>query len=235
MDFIIEILDLALALIISFDEVVFEIVWLSIKVSFTALILSCLVAVPLGIVLGVNRFFGRNFLILLFNTLMGLPPVVVGLSVYLILSRSGPLGWMNFLYTPYAMIIAQMILIIPIVTSLTCQKIEELFMEYRELFLSIRVKKSQQFWVYLLDARYALLTIFLAGFGRAISEVGAVIIVGGNIDHVTRMMTTAIAMHTSRGDLSLAIALGLILLFIALVVNLTVFVLKVMAKRFGYD
>ena len=108
-------------------------------------------------------------------------------------------------------------------------------MEYRELFLSVRVEKSQQFWVYLLDARYALLTIFLAGFGRAISEVGAVIIVGGNIDHVTRMMTTAIAMHTSRGDLSLAIALGLILLFIALLVNLTVFILKVIAKRFGYD
>tara|TARA_B100000674_G_C37100864_1_gene584501 strand:- start:94 stop:522 length:429 start_codon:yes stop_codon:yes gene_type:complete len=142
---------------------------------------------------------------------------------------------MNFLYTPYAMIMAQFILILPIVTSLTCQKIEELRDEYKELFASLSVGKFHQFIIYLIDSRYALLTIFLAGFGRAISEVGAIIIVGGNIDHVTRMMTTAIAMHTSQGDLTLAMSLGFILLLIALAVNLIIFTLRFLAKKYGYD
>lgn len=235
MQFINETLVLAWGLIIALDPVVFEIVAISIKVSLVSLILSCIIAVPLGILIGSCKFFGRSLVILISNTLMGLPPVVVGLSVYLLLSRSGPLGWLNFLYTPYAMIIAQMILIIPIVISLTSQKAEELYVEYKDLFLSLRIKRHQQFYIYFLDAKYPLLTIFLAGFGRAISEVGAVIIVGGNIDHVTRMMTTAIAMHTSRGDLSLAMALGLVLLSIALSVNLIVFILKIVTKRYGYD
>ena len=142
---------------------------------------------------------------------------------------------MNFLYTPYAMIMAQFILILPIVTSLTCQKIEELRDEYKELFASLSVGKLHQFIIYLIDSRYAMLTIFLAGFGRAISEVGAIIIVGGNIDHVTRMMTTAIAMHTSQGDLTLAMSLGLILLLIALAVNLIIFTLRFLTKKYGYD
>ena len=235
MQFIGETLLLAWGLIVSFDPVVYGIVILSLKVSFFSLFISCAVAVPLGVALGVYMFFGRNFLILVSNTLMGLPPVVVGLSVYLILSRSGPFGWMNFLYTPYAMIMAQFILILPIVTSLTCQKIEELRDEYKELFASLSVGKFHQFIIYLIDSRYALLTIFLAGFGRAISEVGAIIIVGGNIDHVTRMMTTAIAMHTSQGDLTLAMSLGLILLLIALAVNLIIFTLRFLAKKYGYD
>ena len=235
MQFINETLSLAWGLILGFDSKVFEIVWLSLKVSLTSLILSCFFAIPLGIILGVYKFVGRNFVVLILNTLMGLPPVVVGLSVYLLLSRSGPMGWMNFLYTPYAMIIAQFILIFPIISSLTCQKVEELNSEYRDLFVSLRVKKTQQFLIFFLDSRFALLTIFLAGFGRAISEVGAVIIVGGNIDHVTRMMTTAIAMHTSQGDLSLAMALGIILLLIALTVNLLVFSLRLFVKKYGYD
>ncbi len=235
MQFIFEILSLSWGLIVGLDIKVFEIVWLSLKVSLTSLLLSCFFAIPVGIVLGVYNFFARNFFILILNTLMGLPPVVVGLSVYLILSRSGPMGWMNFLYTPYAMIIAQFILIFPIISSLTCQKVEELNGEYKELFISLQVKKTQQFFIFFLDSRFALLTIFLAGFGRAISEVGAVIIVGGNIDHVTRMMTTAIAMHTSQGDLSLAMALGIILIFIALTVNLLVFSLRIFVKRYGYD
>ena len=151
MQFIGETLLLAWGLIVSFDSGVYGIVILSLKVSFFSLFISCVVAVPLGVALGVYRFFGRNFLILVSNTLMGLPPVVVGLSVYLILSRSGPFGWMNFLYTPYAMIMAQFILILPIVTSLTCQKIEELRDEYKELFASLSVGKFHQFIIYLID------------------------------------------------------------------------------------
>ena len=165
---------------------------------------------------------------------MGLPPVVVGLIVYLIISRSGPLGWLGILYTPTAMIIAQMILIIPIIVSLSAQAIEEVNQEYKYLFLSLVVPSHKAVKAYLFDARYSILTVMLAGFGRAISEVGAVIIVGGNIDHLTRVMTTSIALETSKGNLSLALALGIILLSIALTVNFLLIRLKIRAKRRMY-
>ena len=169
-----------------------------------------------------------------FHRYDGPTPVVVGLFVYLMLSRSGPLGVLELLYTPTAMIIAQCILIVPIVTSLTYQIIEELNREYRDLFFSLRIDTKRAVFAYLWDARFSLLTTVLAGFGRAISEVGAVMIVGGNINHLTRIMTTAIALETSKGDLALALALGIVLLTIALVVNAFVMIVKTFAMDKGY-
>jgi tungstate transport system permease protein len=165
---------------------------------------------------------------------MGLPPVVVGLLVYLMLSNAGPLGWMQLLYTPGAMIIAQSILITPIITALTREIIEQLNAEYAEYFASLCLTRWQRLRALLWDGRYGLLTVGLAGFGRAIAEVGAVIIVGGNIDHLTRVMTTAIALETSKGDLGLALALGLILMTIALAVNAAVMMMKNTAARTAY-
>tara|TARA_Y100001934_G_C11989537_1_gene602493 strand:- start:225 stop:725 length:501 start_codon:yes stop_codon:yes gene_type:complete len=150
---------------------------------------------------------------------MGMPPVVVGLIVYLLVSRSGPLGWLEILYTPYAMILAQIFLILPIIISLSTQIFEELHKEYKDFFMIFSVPPDKSVVTYIVDSKDSLITIFLAGFGRAISEVGAVIIVGGNIDHVTRVMTTTIALETSKGDLPLALALGIILLFISLIIN----------------
>ena len=217
------------------DASLMEILALSIIVSGVALLLSCLIGLPLGALLATaHRLPLRGTLISIANALMGMPPVVVGLIVYLHLSRSGPFGWLGLLYTPTAMIIAQMILVIPIITALSCQIIEELHAEYRDLFTSLEVPTSRALIAYLVDARYALLTVVLAGFGRAISEVGAVIIVGGNIDHLTRVMTTTIALETSKGELALALALGIILLAIALIVNFTAIKLKNTATKRAY-
>ena len=155
-----------------------------------------------------------------FNSMMGIPPVVVGLIVYLLVSRSGPLGWLEILYTPYAMILAQVFLILPIIISLSTQIFEELHREYKDFFTIFSVPPNKSVITYITDSKDSLITIFLAGFGRAISEVGAVIIVGGNIDHVTRVMTTTIALETSKGDLPFALALGIILLFISLIINI---------------
>ena len=224
----------ALGMIASADRNLLEILLLSMQVSLTALALSCLIALPVGAVLATRRFRGRGAVIGVFSALMGMPPVVVGLIVYLHLSRTGPLGWMELLYTPTAMIIAQMLLIIPIVTSLSCQILEDLHVDYRELFASLNVPQGKAILAYLIDARYSLLTVVLAGFGRAVSEVGAVIVVGGNIDHVTRVMTTTIALETSKGELALALALGLILLAVALLVNLLASWLKSTASRNAY-
>ena len=188
---------------------------------------------PLGTILAISHFKGRKLLITFLNAMMGLPPVVVGLFVYLMLSRSGPLGILELLYTPTAMIIAQVILIIPIIASLTYQVIEELNREYKDLFLSLKLGPQQAIFAYLWDARYSLTTL-LAGFGRAISEVGAVMIVGGNINHLTRIMTTAIALETSKGELSLALSLGIVLLTIALLVNAIVMSIKTFAAEKGY-
>ena len=165
---------------------------------------------------------------------MGLPPVLVGLIVYLYLSRSGPLGWLGLLYSPTAMIIAQVILITPIIIALSSQLIENLHEDYRDLFMSLNVPPKTAVFAYIYDARYSLLTVILAGFGRAISEVGAVIIVGGNIDHLTRVMTTAIALETSKGNLTLALALGIILLTISLLINLLAMSIKNFSKRISY-
>jgi tungstate transport system permease protein len=225
---------LAFNLVLSFDADLLEIVTLSLKVSLTAVLCSALIGFPLGAALATSRFAGRNALIIVVNALMGLPPVVVGLLVYLMLSNAGPLGWMQLLYTPGAMIIAQSILITPIITALTREIIEQLNAEYAEYFASLCLTRWQRLRALLWDGRYGLLTVGLAGFGRAIAEVGAVIIVGGNIDHLTRVMTTAIALETSKGDLGLALALGLILMTIALAVNAAVMMMKNTAARTAY-
>jgi len=205
------------------DPDLVEIVLLSLKVSLTATLLACLIGLPLGAALGMYRFPGRSLMIVLLNTLMGMPPVVLGLIVYLLLSRSGPLGFLQLLYTPTAMIIAQFALVLPIVTALTRQLIEDSWKDYKDTMQSLCVSQTECISTLLVDNRYSLLTTTLAGFARAISEVGAVIIVGGNIDHLTRVMTTAIALETSKGDLALALALGAILLMIALLVNTAVY------------
>jgi len=221
-------------LVLTLDKDFFEILLLSMKVSFLSLLLSCLVGLPIGTYLAIKNFWGRDTVIIIFNAMMGLPPVVVGLIVYLLISRSGPFGWLGVLYTPTAMIIAQMILIIPIIVSLTAQIVEEINEEYKDLFKSLVILSHKALIACLYDARYSILTVILAGFGRAISEVGAVIIVGGNIDHLTRVMTTTIALETSKGNLSLALALGIILLLIALIINLILISLKTRAKRRMY-
>ena len=165
---------------------------------------------------------------------MGLPPVVVGLLVYMMISRAGPFGWLNLLYTPNAMIIAQLILIVPIIAALTRQIVEDLYREYREQFQSFCLPMHRTIPALIWDARYSLITVVLAGFGRAIAEVGAVIIVGGNIDHLTRVMTTAIALETSKGNLALALALGLILMLLSLSINTLVYGLRLSAKHHAY-
>ena len=226
-----ESLQTAFYLIVSGNSDLFEIIMLSIKVSLTSLLGSIVIGLPLGAFLAIHRFKLRSIILSILNALMGMPPVVVGLIVYLYLSRSGPLGFLSLLYTPTAMIIAQMLLVIPIIAALSAQIIEDLHIEYRDLFRSLNVSPVKAIMAYIIDARMSLLTVILAGFGRAISEVGAVSIVGGNIDHLTRVMTTAIALETSRGNLSLALALGFILLAIALGVN--IFAVKV--KNWAMD
>ncbi len=225
---------LALDLVLSGDGDLYGIVLLSLRVSLTATLLACLIGLPLGALVGVSRFRGRGAVLILMNALMGLPPVVVGLLVYMQFSRSGPLGFLGLLYTPTAMIVAQTILIVPIVAALSRQVIEDLHAEYGEQFRSLCLGPGQVVGALLWDGRYALLTVGLAGFGRAVAEVGAVIIVGGNIDHLTRVMTTAIALETSKGDLPLALALGIILLVIALGVNAGVQALRLSAARQAY-
>ena len=229
-----EAVSLAMSLVVSLDADLLEIIGLSLRVSLTALALACLIGFPTGALVAVSRFPGRSGLLLLMNALMGLPPVVVGLIVYLHLSNVGPLGWLQLLYTPTAMIIAQTVLITPIVAALSRQVLEDLNDEYAEQFRSLSVPRGQAVQALIWDARYSLLTVALAGFGRAIAEVGAVIIVGGNIDHLTRVMTTAIALETSKGDLPLALALGIILLIIALVVNALVMAARMTAARQAY-
>lgn len=225
---------LAFALVFSGNADLIEIVGLSLQVSLTAVVIACAIGMPLGALLATAQFPGRSVSIVVVNALMGLPPVVVGLMVYLSLSRAGPLGWMALLYTPTAMIIAQTVLITPLVAALSRQVLEDLNREYDEAFRSMGVPLYTAMRAILFDARFALLTVALAGFGRAIAEVGAVIIVGGNIDHLTRVMTTAIALETSKGDLALALALGIVLLALALVVNALVMAARVGERRVAY-
>ncbi|WP_170331178.1 ABC transporter permease [Ruegeria arenilitoris] len=223
----------AVSLVLRGDAELWAIVLLSLKVSIFAVLISALIGMPVGAALAVARFPGRRALIVLMNALMGFPPVVVGLLVYLILSRSGPLGVLELLYTPTAMIIAQVVLVTPIVAALTRQVVEMLAEEYSEQLRSLGVSRLASVPVLLWDARLALVTALLAGFGRAIAEVGAVIIVGGNINHVTRVMTTAIALETSKGNLALALALGAILIGIAVAVNALVSTLSLRADQEG--
>lgn len=229
-----EALSLAIGLVLSSDADLREIVLLSLRVSVSATLIACLIGLPVGALLAVSRFPGRGAVIIVVNALMGLPPVVVGLLVYIHFSRSGPLGFLGLLYTPTAMIVAQAILITPIVAALSRQVLEDLHAEYAEQFRSFCLNRRQTVQALIWDARYALLTVGLAGFGRAVAEVGAVIIVGGNIDHLTRVMTTAIALETSKGDLPLALALGIILLVLALGVNAGVQMLRQTAARSAY-
>lgn len=221
-----EIFFLALNLVLSGNGDLLEIIALSLKVSLTAVICSVLIGMPLGATVGLLRFPGKNLVTLFMNAMMGIPPVVVGLFVYMMVSKSGPLGWLNFLYTPAAMITAQILLITPIIAALTRQVIEDLHHHHAEQFLSLCVPHHIAIWELLREARISLLTTAMAGLGRAMAEVGAVIIVGGNINHLTRVMTTAIALETSKGDLALALALGIVLLAMSLVINAAVMGLR---------
>ena len=206
-------------LIASGDATLFAIVRLSLMVSLSAVAIAAVIGLPLGAILALTRFPGRAALIVLLNGFMGLPPVVVGLSVYLLLSRSGPLGAWGLLFTPPAMVIAQSILVLPIIAALTRQTIEDLWSEYRDELTAVGVGPWGRVATLLWDGRFSLITALLAGFGRAAAEVGTVMIVGGNIDGFTRTMTTAIALETSKGDLPLALGLGIILISLILVVN----------------
>jgi tungstate transport system permease protein len=225
---------LAFEMMARLDPAMLQIAALSIRVSLTAVALACIIGMPLGALLAVVRFPGRGALIVLVNALMGLPPVVVGLLVYLMVSNAGPLGALQLLYTPSAMVIAQTILVTPIVAALSRQVVEDLAAEYADQLRSLGVGRLEAVGTLLWDGRYSLMTAALAGFGRAIAEVGAVIIVGGNINHVTRVMTTTIALETSKGNLALALALGLILLGLAVLVNGGVLALRRTALRTAY-
>ena len=222
-------------LIFSFNKDLIEIIFLSLKVSFFSLSFSCIFGLPLGAFLAVSKFFGRGLLVLFFNSMMGLPPGFIGLILYVILSASGPLGALQLLYTPKAMIIAQFFLIMPIIVSLTRQSLEEMIVEYDDLLKSLKASTKERMLTILWDSRYSLLTCVLAGLGRSLSEVGAIIIVGGNIAYATRVMTTTIALETSKGNLEIAIALGFVLIFISFLINLLAYLLNNFAKKFSYD
>jgi len=221
----------AIRLIAELDPTLVEIVLLSLRVSLTAVLLAALLGLPLGTALAIYRFPGRSAVIVTCNALMGLPPVVAGLVVYLLLSRSGPLGPLGILFTPTAMVIAQTLLILPIIISLTRQVMEDLWVEYQEQLRSLGSTTSRAIPTLLWDGRFSLITSILAGFGRASAEVGAVMIVGGNIAGYTRTMTTAIALETARGDLALALGLGILLIALTLVLNAIAYGTGRMAQR----
>ncbi|MBP7065365.1 ABC transporter permease [Ferrovibrio sp.] len=222
---------LALKMMWQLDAELLRIVWLSLRVSLTAVLVGSLIGLPLGALLALTRFPGRNACIVVLNACMGLPPVVVGLIVYLILSRSGPLGQLGWLFSPAGMVVAQVVLITPIVAALSRQIIADLWREYEEQLRSLGLTPLKAIATLLWDGRYSLSTAVLAGFGRAIAEVGAIIIVGGNIAGITRTMTTAISLETSRGDLALAMALGIVLLSIAIGINAAATTLGSAAQR----
>ncbi|MGH8617120.1 MAG: ABC transporter permease [Burkholderiales bacterium] len=221
----------AATLVFSGDGSLWNIVSLSLGVSLSAVVLASVVALPFGAWVAVARFPGRRALIVAMNALMGFPPVVAGLLVYLLLSRAGPLGHYGLLFTPKAMVIAQAILIAPVIAALARQAIEDAWHEYREQLRSLGASTVQSALTLLWDTRFSLLTAVLAGLGRACAEVGAVMIVGGNIDGVTRVMTTAIALETSKGDLPLALGLGIILMLVVLLLNAAADLVRAVAQR----
>ena len=225
--------EIAFTLIVGLDPELTEIVALSLRVSLTAVAIALCIGMPLGAALAIGRFRGRFALTVVANSFMAMPPVVVGLVVYLLLSRAGPFGVLGLLYTPAAMIIAQVLLITPIVVSLSRQTIVELDQEYADYFSSLAINRMNRVLTLLWEARFSLVTTCLAGFGRALSEVGAVMIVGGNIHHLTRVMTTAIALETSKGELELAMALGIVLMLIALLINLLIALFR--PRDAGYE
>jgi tungstate transport system permease protein len=226
-----EALGTALRLLAQFDPKLVEIVLLSLSVSLSAVGTAALLGFPLGAAIAVGRFPGRRTLIVFLNAFMGLPPVVVGLVVYLLLSRAGPLGPLGILFTPSAMVIAQTVLILPIIAALSRQAIDDAWREYEEQLRSLGAGRASAAMTLLWDTRFSLLTTVLAGFGRAAAEVGAVMIVGGNIDGVTRVMTTTIALETSKGDLPLALGLGIVLIAIVIAVNAAAYLTKELAQR----
>ena len=209
----------ALHLVLSGDPGLYAVVALSLTVSLSAVLLASLIGVPFGAFMALTRFPGREAAIVALNAMMGLPPVVVGLAVFLALSRSGPLGSWGLLFTPQAMVIAQTILVAPIIAALARQTIEDLWTEYHDEMAAMNIGPARRIATLIWDARFSLVTALLAGFGRAAAEVGAIIIVGGNIEGFTRTMTTAIALETSKGDLPLAVGLGLVLMAIVIVIN----------------
>jgi tungstate transport system permease protein len=219
----------ALQMVLSGDANLYSIVGLSLYVSLSAVALAAIVGFPLGAFLALVRFPGRSAMVVVINAFMGLPPVVVGLAVYLLLSRSGPLGFLGILFTPRAMIIAQSLLVLPIIAALARQTIEDLWVEYRDELTAMDIGPFGRVTTLLWDARFSLVTTFLAGFGRAAAEVGTVILVGGNIEGFTRTMTTAIALETSKGDLPLAMGLGLVLITLVIGVN----AIAVGVRRYG--
>jgi len=221
----------ALSLLMNLDATLFQIVALSLQVSLLAVLVAALLGFPLGAAVALWRFPGRGGVIVALNALMGLPPVVAGLTVYLLLSRAGPLGEWGLLFTPMAMVIAQIVLVLPILAALSRQKVEELLGEYREQFVSLGMSRSRMMPTLLWDARFTLLTVLLAGFGRASAEVGAVMMVGGNIEGVTRVMTTAIVLETSKGDLPLALGLGIVLMTLVMLINAGAYLVSELAKR----
>jgi tungstate transport system permease protein len=223
----------ALQLVLTGDPGLFAIVRLSLLISLSAVLLAALVGVPVGVLLALTRFRGREVPIVVLNALMGLPPVVVGLAIFLLLSRSGPLGSWGILFTPQAMVIAQTVLVAPIIAALTRQTIEDLWVEYRDELAAMDVGPGHRIVTLIWDARFSLVTALLAGFGRAAAEVGAIIIVGGNIEGFTRTMTTAIALETSKGDLPLAVGLGLILIFIVILINAMAWAMRHVGERYA--
>lgn len=223
----------ALHLVLTGDPTLFAIVRLSLLVSLSAVLLATLIGVPAGALLALTRFRGREVVIVILNALMGLPPVVVGLAIFLLLSRSGPLGSWGLLFTPQAMVIAQTVLVAPIIAALTRQTIEDLWAEYRDELGAMDVGPVRRAATLIWDARFSLLTAVLAGFGRAAAEVGAIIIVGGNIEGFTRTMTTAITLETSKGDLPLAIGLGLVLISIVILVNALAWGMRRAGERYA--
>jgi tungstate transport system permease protein len=223
----------ALELVFSGDPGLFAIVWLSLVVSLSAVVFAALIGVPVGALLALTRFPGREGAIVVLNALMGLPPVVVGLAIFLLLSRSGPLGSWGLLFTPQAMVIAQTVLVAPIIAALTRQTIEDLWAEYRDELVAMNVGPIRRVVTLVWDARFSLVTALLAGFGRAAAEVGAIIIVGGNIDGFTRTMTTTIALETSKGDLPLAIGLGMVLISIVVAINALAWAARRAGERYA--
>ena len=230
-----EIIVKAFELIFTFDKDLYEIIFLSLKVSTIALFFSIIIGLPISALVATNNFFGKKIIKILFNSLMALPPVFVGLILYVVFSRSGPLGFFEILYTPAIMIVAHIVIILPIIISINTENLESLYREYEDLFKIFNAKKINKIIIILWDARFSMLTCVLAGLGRALSEVGAIIIVGGNIIHYTRVMTTTIALETSRGNLTLAMSLGIILIFIALILNSLALIVNGLSSKYSYD
>ena len=224
---ILEIFIRSVKLILTFDPLLFEIIILSLKVSFSALITSSFFALIIGYILALKKFFFKNILIIIFNSLMGIPPVVVGLIVYFLLARGGPLGVLQLLYTPVAMIIAQSIIIFPIVVSLSYEIFSQQWLQFRDHFRAFNIPLVGTMLTLIRHSYVVLITILLTGFGRAISEVGAVMIVGGNIEHYTRVMTTAITLETRMGNLEYAMALGIVLILLTMLINSIVYLFNI--------